>query len=403
MCLNYFFAVLFTVWSFTGLSFIPSSSSILEVILSDSSPRLFISDSSVDTSSSNFLMCVLISSSCELLVELSVAIASCLFWSLVMVAVRISLRLSWVSCCWCTEDSGVLFTGTSGAAAGTSSALNKLFVSSQLSALSVTMSSWDVISKENSSLFLEESVLTTSPGEIFSVSVSKCRLSEDISDGTVSVCLDIVSSCRWDSSQIIIGVSSLEVSFSSSNEKSISSLPISSSLSVIIRRSSSWFAVGAIVNGLIKQYINTVSQFLFYCKDFDIFHLKNTKCLLYSLSIILTYVKNMDFSKAGEMMKLQQEAMKVKKELENTLIEAEVDGLVITVNGEMKVEKSEFEVNTLIQGLSATQKKSLEDAITNAVNKGMKKAQEVAGEKMQGVMKWMGLGDMMGWLPGMPK
>jgi hypothetical protein len=33
----------------------------------------------------------------------------------------------------------------------------------------------------------------------------------------------------------------------------------------------------------------------------------------------------------------------------------------------------------------------------------MKKAQEVAGEKMQGVMKWMGLGDMMGWLPGMPK
>jgi DNA-binding protein YbaB len=95
----------------------------------------------------------------------------------------------------------------------------------------------------------------------------------------------------------------------------------------------------------------------------------------------------MDFSKAGEMMKLQQEAMKVKKELENTLIEAEVDGLVITVNGEMKVEKSEFEVNTLIQGLSATQKKSLEDAITNAVNKGMKKAQEVAGEKMQGVMK----------------
>jgi hypothetical protein len=32
----------------------------------------------------------------------------------------------------------------------------------------------------------------------------------------------------------------------------------------------------------------------------------------------------MDFSKAQEMMKLQQEAMKIKKELENTLIEAEV-------------------------------------------------------------------------------
>jgi hypothetical protein len=32
------------------------------------------------------------------------------------------------------------------------------------------------------------------------------------------------------------------------------------------------------------------------------------------------------------MMKLQQEAMKVKKELENTLIESEIDGLVITFN-----------------------------------------------------------------------
>lgn len=102
-------------------------------------------------------------------------------------------------------------------------------------------------------------------------------------------------------------------------------------------------------------------------------------------------------------MKLQQEAMKVKKELENTLIEAEVNGLVITVNGEMKVEKTEFELDTLVPGLSPTQKKALEEAITGAVNKGMKKAQEVAGEKMQGVMQWMGLWDMMGGLPGMTK
>jgi DNA-binding protein YbaB len=103
----------------------------------------------------------------------------------------------------------------------------------------------------------------------------------------------------------------------------------------------------------------------------------------------------MDFSKAGELMKLQQEAMKVKKELENTLIEAEVDGLVVTVNGEMKVEKVEFESDTIIGDKAA-----LEKAILEAVNKGMKKAQEVAGDKMQGVMKGMGMGDMMGGLPG---
>lgn len=100
-------------------------------------------------------------------------------------------------------------------------------------------------------------------------------------------------------------------------------------------------------------------------------------------------------------MKLQQEAMKVKKELENTLIEAEVEGLVITVNGEMKVEKAEFESDTLIAGLSSSQQAALEKSIMDAVNKGMKKAQEVAGNKMQWVMQGMGLGDMMGGgLPG---
>jgi len=85
-------------------------------------------------------------------------------------------------------------------------------------------------------------------------------------------------------------------------------------------------------------------------------------------------------------MKLQQEAMKIKKELENTYIEAEVDGLVITVNGEMKVEKVEFEDTKIIGDQAA-----LEKAIMEAVNKGMKKAQEVAAEKMQGVMGQMGM------------
>lgn len=108
----------------------------------------------------------------------------------------------------------------------------------------------------------------------------------------------------------------------------------------------------------------------------------------------------MDFSKAGEMMKLQQEAMKVKKELENTFIEAEVNGLVITVNGEMKVEKVDFETADLIEWLSVSQKEALQNAILESVNKGVKKSQEVAASKMQGVMSQMGMGGNMG-LPGM--
>lgn len=99
----------------------------------------------------------------------------------------------------------------------------------------------------------------------------------------------------------------------------------------------------------------------------------------------------MDFSQAQEMLKLQQEAMKIKKELENTLIESEVGGLVITVNGEMKVEKAEFEGTELIPWLSDAQKTALEQAIMEAINKGVRKSQEVATEKMKWVMWKMGL------------
>lgn len=109
----------------------------------------------------------------------------------------------------------------------------------------------------------------------------------------------------------------------------------------------------------------------------------------------------MDFSKAWEMMKLQQEAMKVKKELENTLIESEVNWLVITVNWEMKVEKVDFETSNLIPWLDDNQKTALEQAILEAVNKWVKKSQEVAAEKMQWVMWQMWLGGMWWGLPWM--
>ena len=107
----------------------------------------------------------------------------------------------------------------------------------------------------------------------------------------------------------------------------------------------------------------------------------------------------MDFSKAWEMMKLQQEAMKVKKELENTYIESEVDGLVITFNGEMKAEKVEFENDNLIKGIS--DKAALEKAILESINKGVSNSQKVAADKMQGVMGAMGMNMPNGGLPGM--
>lgn len=109
----------------------------------------------------------------------------------------------------------------------------------------------------------------------------------------------------------------------------------------------------------------------------------------------------MDFSKAWELLKLQQEAMKIKKELENTLIESEIDWLVITFNWEMKAEKVEFENANLIPWLSPSQKQALEKAILEAINKWVKKSQEVAASKMQWVMWQMWLNIPWGWLPWM--
>ncbi len=128
--------------------------------------------------------------------------------------------------------------------------------------------------------------------------------------------------------------------------------------------------------------------------------MKKYKIPAYQKDLVYKYLifnnKSMDLSQAWKLMKLQQDAMKIKKELENTIIEAEVGWLVISVNGEMKVEKVDFETLDLIPGLSPSQKEALEKAILESVNKGVKKSQELASEKMQWVMWQMGLN-----IPGM--
>lgn len=99
----------------------------------------------------------------------------------------------------------------------------------------------------------------------------------------------------------------------------------------------------------------------------------------------------MDFKQAQELMKLQQQAQKIQEELSNTHIEAEVDGVVVTIDGQLKV------VTTVIENADILKDKAkLEKAITDAINKGMKKAQEIAADRMRGVMGQMGLN-----LPGM--
>ncbi|HRI35961.1 MAG TPA: YbaB/EbfC family nucleoid-associated protein [bacterium] len=101
----------------------------------------------------------------------------------------------------------------------------------------------------------------------------------------------------------------------------------------------------------------------------------------------------MDYGQAQELMKLQQEAARIKEKLGNTHIEAEVDGVVVTVNGEMQVVSTVIEDTSL---LSPSNKEKLQKAFTDAANKGIKKAQEVAAEEMRAMMGGLGMN-----LPGM--
>ncbi|MFB0964794.1 MAG: YbaB/EbfC family nucleoid-associated protein [Patescibacteria group bacterium] len=94
----------------------------------------------------------------------------------------------------------------------------------------------------------------------------------------------------------------------------------------------------------------------------------------------------MDYSKAKELLKLQQEAQKIQNELSNTHIEAEVDGVVLTFDGQMKCVAVVIEDDSILKD-----KAKLEKAIQEAANKGLKKSQEIAADKMKGIMGSMGL------------
>ena len=97
------------------------------------------------------------------------------------------------------------------------------------------------------------------------------------------------------------------------------------------------------------------------------------------------------FGKVRDIYKLQKQAKQIKKELANIHIEAETDGVVITVNGEMEVISAKIPEEMK----AAENSEKLQAAIVSASNKAIKKAQEIAAEKMKGVM-----GEMQGLMGG---
>ena len=96
------------------------------------------------------------------------------------------------------------------------------------------------------------------------------------------------------------------------------------------------------------------------------------------------------FGKMKDLYNLQKQAKAVKKDLQNTHIEAEVNGVVVVMNGEMTVVDIRIAEECMARGAI-----SLSKDIKEALAKAKKKAEQIAAEKMKAVI---GEG---GGLPGM--
>ncbi|MBU0981074.1 YbaB/EbfC family nucleoid-associated protein [Patescibacteria group bacterium] len=103
------------------------------------------------------------------------------------------------------------------------------------------------------------------------------------------------------------------------------------------------------------------------------------------------------FGQAKDLYKLQKKAKQVKKDLKNLHIEAEVEGVLITINGEQEV----VDLKIPEELLNSENKHKLQQTILAAFNKAIKKSQEVAAERMKDVMDEMGL-DLPGMTGGAP-
>jgi DNA-binding protein YbaB len=92
--------------------------------------------------------------------------------------------------------------------------------------------------------------------------------------------------------------------------------------------------------------------------------------------------------KAKDLYQLQKKAKDIKKQLKNTHIEAEQNGVTVVINGEQVVMSVE------ISDEAVGDKKKLESSLEECFNKAVKKSQQIGAELMKDVM-----GDMN--LPGM--
>lgn len=94
------------------------------------------------------------------------------------------------------------------------------------------------------------------------------------------------------------------------------------------------------------------------------------------------------WDKIKDLRKLQKQAKTIQKELEKTHIEAEVEGIVVIINGKQEVQ------DVRIPDEMLTDSKQLNQNLIKAFNKALQKSQEIGAEKMKAVMGGLGLPGM---------
>ncbi len=96
------------------------------------------------------------------------------------------------------------------------------------------------------------------------------------------------------------------------------------------------------------------------------------------------------FDQAKNLYQLQRQAKEIKKELKNTHIEAEVDGVIVIIDGEQEV------VSVSIPEEAYQNQGKLQENLVKAFNKAIKKSQQIAADKMKPMMGGMGIPGMGG-------
>lgn len=91
------------------------------------------------------------------------------------------------------------------------------------------------------------------------------------------------------------------------------------------------------------------------------------------------------FDKFKDIYAMQKQAKEIKKELKNIHIEAEVDGVIVIIDGEQEV------ISVTFPEQEPANLKKLAESALKAFNKAIKKSQQVAAEKMKPLMSGLNM------------